>query len=301
MSLPSGLYVALATPFRSDGCIDYPAFRRLVHHVRSHVDALVVMGSTGEAATLHDAERPRLIEACLEEAGGRPVIVGSGHNATHQAVGWTRQARNLGAQGALVVSPYYNKPTQSGLLAHYRQIALAVPDFPILAYNVPSRTGINISPATVRELWQIAELAGLKESSGNLLQIAEIARELPKGKLLLAGDDVHALASVALGASGLVSVMAGAVPATTAALLASARSGRLAKAQRIMAQCAPLMEALFVESNPIPLKAALSQLELAQDFVRLPLTPAQPSTKALIVHAMAALLGEERKRACLSV
>lgn len=300
MKLPNGLYVALATPFRTDGCIDYLAFRRLVHHVHPHVDALVVMGSTGEAATLHDGERPRLIEACLAEAKGTPVIVGTGHNATHQAVGWTRQAKKLGAQGALVVSPYYNKPTQAGLIAHYAQIALSAADFPILAYNVPSRTGVNLLPSTVRELWKIPEMAGLKESSGNLLQIAEIARELPNGKLLLAGDDAHALASVALGASGLVSVMAGAIPATASALLASARTGRLAEAQRIMALCAPLMEALFVESNPIPLKAALNLLELAQNCVRLPLTPAQPSTRALIAQAMEVTKGEERKLACFT-
>ncbi|MCB9892705.1 MAG: 4-hydroxy-tetrahydrodipicolinate synthase [Planctomycetes bacterium] len=275
----SGLSVALATPFTARGEVDHGAFRKLCRHVRDGgARTLVVLGSTGEAATITAEERDPLITACLEEAGAAQVVVGTGHNATRQTIAWTVRARALGAHGALVVTPYYNKPTEAGLLAHFEAIAEAVPEFPLIAYNVPGRTGQNVAPSTLAKLWRIPSVVALKESSGNLAQIGEIARTLPAGKQLLSGDDYAALATIALGGSGLVSVIGNAKPAETAKLVRAALEGDFQTARRMHFHLLPLMDALFVESNPIPLKAALAHLGLAESHVRLPLTPPRPST-----------------------
>ena len=283
----SGLAVALATPFTAAGGVDLPAFRALVRHVvAGGVDTLVPLGSTGEAATILDAERDAIISACLEEAGGRPVVVGTGHNATVQAAALTKRAQALGAQGALVVTPYYNKPTPAGLVAHFAAVAEAAPGLPIIAYNVPGRTGLNLTPTVLARLWENPQVVAVKESSGNLAQIAEIARQLPEGKLLLSGDDNLALASLAVGASGLVSVLGNALPRETAALVAAAREGRTAEALGLHQRLLPLMDALFLESNPIPLKAALKLLGLCGDGLRLPLVPAEPATRTRLAEAL---------------
>jgi 4-hydroxy-tetrahydrodipicolinate synthase len=274
-----GLSVALATPFDRFGEVDLPAFRRLVAHVaRGGVDTLVALGTSGEASTLEERERDSVVQACLEEAGGKPVVVGTGTNATAKSVRLTRRARELGAAGALVVTPYYNKPMDAGLVAHYGAIAKAAPGFPIIAYSVPGRTSVSISLAALERLWRIPEVVALKESTGNLPRIAEIARTLPAGKTLLAGDDNVALASIAVGAAGLVSVIANLLPRETKALVDASRRGDVSEAQRIDQRLRPLMDALFVESNPIPLKAGLSLLGLAEPAVRLPLTTAEPAT-----------------------
>lgn len=283
----SGLAVALATPFTPSGDVDLPAFRKLVRHVvAGGVDTLVPLGSTGEAATILDDERDALIGACLEESGGRPVVVGTGHNATRQAAAMTRRAQALGAQGALVVTPYYNKPTPDGLVAHFAAVAEAAPGLPLIAYNVPGRTGLNLTPAALLRLWENPQVVAVKESSGNLAQIAEIARQLPKGKLLLSGDDNLALASIAVGATGLVSVLGNVLPRETAILVAAARRGNHAEALRLHQQLLPLMDALFLESNPIPLKAALNLLGLGGDGLRLPLTPASAATRTRLAEAL---------------
>jgi 4-hydroxy-tetrahydrodipicolinate synthase len=283
----SGLSVALATPFTPAGEVDLPAFRKLVRHVvAGGVDVLVPLGSTGEAATILDSERDALVDACLEEGGGRPVVVGTGHNATRHAAMWTRRAQGMGAAGALVVTPYYNKPTPSGLVAHFAAVAEAAPGFPIVAYNVPGRTGLNVTPATLARLWENPQVVAVKESSGNLAQIAEIVRTLPTGKQLLSGDDNLALASIAVGADGLVSVLANLLPGETAAMVASAREGNLAEARRLHHQLLPLMDALFLESNPIPLKAGLKLLGLGEDLVRLPLVPADAGTRKRLAEAL---------------
>jgi 4-hydroxy-tetrahydrodipicolinate synthase len=285
----SGLFVALATPFTSNDTVDLPAFRRLVRHVAGGgADGLVVLGSTGEAATLLEEERDALVAACLEEAGGVPVIVGTGSNATRQAAAWTRKAQAQGAQGALVVTPYYNKPTPGGLLAHYQAVAEAAPDLPLIVYNVPGRTGLNVLPTTLARLWEIPQVAAVKESSGNLAQIAEIARTLPEGKALLSGDDNLALPSIAVGASGLVSVLGNALPRETAALVRLALEGRRAEAMALHHRLLPFMDALFLESNPIPLKAALELLGICGADVRLPLVPASPATRARLAELVAA-------------
>lgn len=283
----SGLAVALATPFTPSGEVDLPAFRKLVRHVvAGGVDILVPLGSTGEAATILDVERDAIITACLEESRGRPVIVGTGHNATRQAAALTKRAQELGARGALVVTPYYNKPTPAGLVAHYAAVAEAAPGLPLIVYNVPGRTGLNVTPAVLARLWENPQVVAVKESSGNLAQIAEIARLLPQGKTLLSGDDNLALASLAVGATGLVSVLGNVVPRETAAMIAAARQGNTTEALRMHQQLLPLMDALFLESNPIPLKAALKMLGLCGDGLRLPLVSAEPATRARVAEAL---------------
>lgn len=284
MSLkPQGLWVALATPFKNSGDVDFDGFRKLVRHVvKGGADGLIPLGSTGEAATLEEHERDQIITACLEEADGKPVVVGTGHNATKKTVAWTQRAQNLGAQGALVVTPFYNKPTPTGLVAHYSAVVNGAPEFPIIVYNVPGRTGLNLLPSTLAQLWKLPSIVAVKESSGNLSQIGAVAQTLPHDKVLLSGDDNLALASIAVGASGLVSVLGNLVPKQTKDLIEAARKGQVAEAQRLQKLLLPLIDALFVETSPIPLKAGLELLGISGSAMRLPLTSAQPSTREVI-------------------
>ena len=288
----TGLSVALATPFTPSMDVDLPAFRRLVRHVAAGgAQHLVVLGSTGEAATLLEAERDALVAASLEEAGSASVVVGTGSNATRQAAAWTRRAQELGAHGALVVTPYYNKPTPDGLVAHFQEVTQAAPGLPVIIYNVPGRTGLNLAPATLARLWQNPQLVAVKESSGNLAQIGEIARTLPTGKTLLSGDDNLALASIAVGASGLVSVIGNVLPAETRRLVDLALAGRRGEAMALHHALLPLMDALFLESNPIPTKAALALKGICGDTLRLPLVAANPATRARLAELLGAGIG----------
>jgi len=290
----AGLSVALVTPFDAAGAVDVAALRRVVRHVvAGGVDVLVALGSTGEAATLLEEERDLVVRTCLEEAQGRPVVVGTGSNSTRQTAAWTRHAQELGAAGALVVTPFYNKPTVGGLIAHYQAAAAAAPGLPIILYNVPGRTGLNVTPAALLKLWENPQIVAVKESSGNLAQIGEIARTLPPGKLLLSGDDNLALPSIAVGAAGLVSVLGNALPHQTKALVSAALAGRREQAMSLHHRLLPLMDALFVESNPIPLKALMRHLELCGDGVRLPLVPASAATREQLVAALRLAPGRE--------
>ena len=283
----SGLSVALATPFRDDFSLDLDGFRRLTRHVAAGgADTLIVLGTTGESPTLSDTERDALIDACLEEAQGRAVVVGTGSNDTLKTAAHTRRAQALGADGALVVTPYYNKPTPKGLVAHFAEAASAAPGLPIIAYNVPGRTGVNITPAVLALLWENPQVVAIKESTANLAQIGEIARTLPAGKALLCGDDNMALPAIAVGASGLVSVLGNLLPAETKALVEAARRGDLPEAQRLHYKLLPLMDALFLESNPIPLKAGLRLMGIAGDTLRLPLVSAEPATVARMAETL---------------
>ena len=292
MNLFTGLSVALATPFTPDFAIDLPAFRRVVRHcVEGGVDNLVVLGSTGEAATILEGERDALITACLEEAGSVPVVVGTGSNATAQAAAWTRRAQELGAQGALVVTPYYNKPTPGGLVAHYQAVTRAAPGLPVIIYNVPGRTGLNVLPSTLAMLWENPQLVAVKESSGNLAQIAEVARTLPEGKTLLSGDDNLALPSIAVGASGLVSVLGNVLPRETKQLVDLALAGKRQEAIRLHQALLPLMDALFLESNPIPTKAALALKGICGDTLRLPLMTASAATRSRLAELLTSGVG----------
>jgi 4-hydroxy-tetrahydrodipicolinate synthase len=254
--------------------------------VASGVDTLIPLGSTGEAATILDSERDAIISACLEESSGRPVVVGTGHNATRQAAALTKRAQELGAAGALVVTPYYNKPTPDGLVAHYAAVAEAAPGLPIVVYNVPGRTGLNLAPSTLLRLWKNPQVVAVKESSGNLAQIAEICRTLPTGKALLSGDDNLAVASMAVGAAGLISVLGNVLPRETSAMVAAARRGNSQEALHLHQQLLPLMDALFLESNPIPLKTALHLLGLCGETLRLPLVTACAATRTRVAEAL---------------
>ena len=285
-----GLGVALATPFAADGRIDSDALVRLVRHVTSGgPDFVVALGSTGEAATLDEAERDLVITTVREHAGTVPVVVGAGSSSTAQAAAWAKRARSLGAHGTLVVVPPYVKPSQAGLLAHFHAVASASPDLPLILYNVPSRAATNLLPATVQQLWSVPNIVAIKESSGDLQQIARIAADLPPGRTLLAGDDALALASIAIGADGLISVAGNAVPDAMRELVAAARAGAVHKARRLHTTLLPLFDALFVEPNPIPVKAALAWLRIAGPMLRLPLQPAALITHERVANALRAV------------
>jgi len=290
-----GLGVALATPFKpasgpgdfGAGAIDMPAFRALVKRVaEGGADFLVALGSTGEAATVTLDEREALVAATKEEARGLPVIVGTGHNATAQAVELAVRAAKAGADGILVVTPYYNKPQGAGLEAHFRAIAAAAPGLPIIVYNVPGRTGQNLLPKDLARLWAIPEVVAVKESSGNLAQIGEIIRTLPAGKKLFSGDDALALPAIALGGHGLISVTGNILPSEVKALIDAALAGKREEAARLHARLLPVTDALFLESNPVPLKAAMAFAGHSSDAVRLPLAAASEATRSRLAEVL---------------
>lgn len=306
----TGLGVALATPFKApdadpscallgSGPINIEAFRRLVRSVAADgargADFLVVLGSTGEGSTVLPAERDTLIRTAKEEARGLPVVVGTGHNATYMAVDLSRRAVECGADALLVVAPWYNKPQPAGIEAHFRAIAAAVPGTPIIAYNVPGRTGINIAPRDLARLWAIPQVVAVKESSGNLAQIGEIIRCLPEGKRVFSGDDALALPSIALGASGLISVIGNILPVETRALIDAALEGRNADAMEMHMRLLPIMDALFLESNPAPLKAALELAGLCFAAVRLPLVPASETTRVRLSELLSVFESESKR------
>ena len=284
-----GLGVALATPFLPDGAIDHQALVRLVMHVgNGGAQFVVALGSTGEASMLTEVERDTVITTVREHAGAMAVFVGTGAPSTAQAVAWTVRTAQLGASGALVVVPPYTKPTQPGLLAHFRAVAAAAPELPILLYNVPGRTATNLLPATVAALWSVPNIVGIKESSGDLQQIARIAAELPPGKRLFAGDDPLAVATIAVGGHGLISVAGNVVPALMRDLVEAAHTD-LPRAQSLHATLLPLFDALAAEPNPIPVKTALALLGIADPGLRLPLLPASPPTRErlrAVLHAL---------------
>ncbi|MEZ5962869.1 MAG: 4-hydroxy-tetrahydrodipicolinate synthase [Planctomycetota bacterium] len=290
MNLPGGLWVALPTPFDADDGPDLDALSHLVQRlVGGGADVVVPLGTTGEAASLDDDERDEVITICRRAAGDRPMVVGCGHPATHIAARLVQRARALGADGALVATPYYNRPTQEGLVAHYETIATTAPGFPLVAYDVPSRTGVSVALPTLQRLWRVDEVVALKDSCGDVQRYRDIVGTLPAGKALLGGDDSLALAAVASGAVGLVSVVGNVAPEATAAMLRAALAGDVPRATHAAEALAPLVRALFRESNPIPLKAALHLLGLCEAHVRLPLTAAHPTTVEELRQALAHL------------
>jgi 4-hydroxy-tetrahydrodipicolinate synthase len=242
--------------------------------------------------------RDELVAAAIEEAraadkaAGRsgkdrtPVIVGAGHNSTAQACALASRSKASGADGILVVTPYYNKPQAAGLEAHFRAVAAAAPGLPIIVYNVPGRTGLNLLPKDLARLWAIPEVVAVKESSGNLAQIGEILRTMPQGKKLFSGDDALALPAIALGATGLISVLGNILPAETKALVDAGLAGRREEAMKLQARLLPVMDALFLESNPSPLKAALAFAGYSSDALRLPLAPASEATRSRLAELL---------------
>ena len=268
-----GVSTALVTPFR-DGQIDEPALRALVdRQVEAGVDALVPCGSTGESATLSHEEHRRVVEIVVSAAAGRVrVLAGAGSNNTTEATALTRHAKEAGADGALHISPYYNKPTQEGILAHFAEIARQT-DFPLVVYNIPGRTASNILPGTLARLADIEQVMGVKEACGDLDQIAHVVAECPDEFEVLSGDDALVLPLIAVGGRGVISTSSNVAPAEMVELTRAALDGDLARAREIHRQLLPLFDVLFCETNPIPVKAALAILGLIGDEIRLPLTP----------------------------
>lgn len=262
------------TPFRADGSVDEGALRRLVEwQIAEGVHFLVPCGSTGEAATLTLAEHRRVVEITVEVAAGRvPVVAGAGANDTARAIAISREMQAAGATHLLHVSPMYNKPPQRGIVAHFRAIAEAV-DLPIVVYNVPGRTACNVEASTLLELADLPNVVGVKEASGNLAQIAEIIRQRPPGFSVLSGDDLLTLPVMALGGDGVISVVSNATPRAMAELVDACAADDYAAARIIQRKLQPWMVAAFVESNPIPVKAALHMLGLVENVLRLPLVP----------------------------
>ena len=269
-----GSMVALVTPMREDGSLDYAALRRLIDfHIEQGSDALVVVGTTGEASTLDMEEHCDVIRAAVEHARERlPVIAGTGANSTTEAIELTRCAARAGADACLLVTPYYNKPTQEGLYRHFRAVAEAVP-VPQILYNVPGRTGCDLLPETVERLAPIANIVGLKEATGNLDRAREVLRRCGDKLDLYSGDDATALECILLGAKGDISVTANVAPTLMHEMCALARAGRESEARAIDARLMGLHKNLFVESNPIPVKWALQEMGLIKSGIRLPLTP----------------------------
>ena len=278
-----GCATALVTPFTTDGAVDEARMRALVERqIAGGVKLLVPCGTTGESATLSSDEQQRVIAITIAAAKGKArVIAGVGNNNTAVTIERAEAARAAGADAALVVGPYYNKPTQAGFLAHYRAIAAAVPGFPVVVYNVPGRTGSNIAAVTTLALArEVDNVVAVKEASGDLSQIMAILKGRPDGFKVLSGDDALTLAVIALGGDGLVSVASNEVPELMSRMTDLALAGDWTAARALHYQLLPLMEGNFIESNPGPVKAAMALMGLLEERFRLPLVPVQESTRA---------------------
>jgi 4-hydroxy-tetrahydrodipicolinate synthase len=266
--------VALVTPMADDGALDWTALRRLVDwHIENGTDAIVSVGTTGESPTLDPDEHVEVIRVSVEQTRGRvPVIAGTGANSTREAIALTRAAESAGADACLLVTPYYNKPTQEGLYRHFKAIAEAVP-IPQILYNVPGRTSCDMLPETVERLAAIPNIVGIKEATGNLDRARDILRRCGERLDLYSGDDATALDCILLGAKGDISVTANVAPKLMHEMCAHARAGRAAEARAVNERLLPLHSHLFVEANPIPVKWALQAMGLIKGGIRLPLTP----------------------------
>ena len=291
-----GCGTALVTPFRRDGSLDEPALRSLVAwQVESGIDFLVPCGTTGETPTLTREEWLRVIQITVEIAGGRvPVVAGATSNSTADAIEKAKAvAATPGVDVILTASPYYNKPTQEGQFQHFQAIATAVPK-PLLLYNVPGRTGANIEPATLARLAQIPNIIGVKEASGNISQIAEVFNAVPDTFLVFSGDDAITLPVIALGGVGIISVASNEIPSEMAAMTRAALDNDWTKARRIHRRYLPLMQANFIESNPLPVKAVLAMMGRIGEYYRLPLVPMKQETRQKL-EVIAAEAGVIRK------
>ncbi|MGA7990145.1 MAG: 4-hydroxy-tetrahydrodipicolinate synthase [Thermoanaerobaculia bacterium] len=287
----SGVFTALVTPFREDGRLDEPGLRRLVRRqIAGGVDGLVPCGTTGEAVTLDPDEHERVVAITVEVAHAADrrvkVIAGCGSNDTRKSQRLAARCRAVGADALLVVTPYYNKPTPRGLAEHFSAVADAG-QIPLVVYNVPGRTGLNMLPETVLELATDPRIAGVKEASGSLDQACEILRSRPAGFAVLSGEDSLALPIVACGGDGVIAVVSNEAPALTVQLVAAALAGDRARAAELQARLFPLMKANFRESNPIPVKWALERLGLIGGTLRLPLVPLSPAQHRAVEDALA--------------
>jgi 4-hydroxy-tetrahydrodipicolinate synthase len=284
----TGAGTALVTPFTAGGAVDEVGVRRLARRqIEEGIHFLVPCGTTGESPTLSREEHLRVVELVVDEANGKvPVLAGAGGYDTRDVAALAQAAESLGASGILSVTPYYNKPTQAGLLAHYRAIASAT-SLPIIVYNVPGRTGCNVEPKTLATLAEVPNIVGVKEASGNMTQICEVCRVVPDDFIVLSGDDALTLPLMAVGGKGIISVASNVVPGPMARMVETIERGDFAAARAQHATLLPLMLANFLESNPIPVKAAMAALGLVEERYRLPMVPPSDATRAKL-HAVLA-------------
>ncbi len=283
----TGVGTALVTPFTTSGDLDEAAVRRLA---RRQIDAgihfLCPCGTTGENPTLTDAERLRTIEIVVEESKGRvPVLAGAGGYDTRELIDIAGEMARRGVSGFLSVTPYYNKPTQEGLYQHYRAFAESTP-LPIVVYNVPGRTGVNVDVATIVRLSAVPNVVGVKEASGNVTQMCEICGAVPDDFLVLSGDDALTLPVMAIGGRGIVSVASNEVPSEMARMVELAEAGDFAGARRLHRELLPLMQVNFIESSPIPVKTAMALMGLVEEVFRLPLVPPRPASRERITQVL---------------
>lgn len=277
----SGCGTALVTPFR-DGEVDYAAFSALVdRQIAAGIHFLVPLGTTGETPCLSDEERIRLLEITVEKCGGRPVVVGGGTNSLVQTVRSIRLLEPYGADAFLIVVPYYNKPTQEGIYEYFKAVADAAGK-PVVMYNVPSRTGVNMTAETALRLAEIENIVAVKEASGNYVQISEIIRNAPEGFSVLSGNDDETLSLMATGAAGVISVASNIAPGMMVEMVEALQDNDLPKARALHHRLSPLFRNCFVESNPVPVKAGLAAMGLAMEEYRLPLVPGTRKTYELM-------------------
>ncbi len=281
-----GSIVAIVTPFK-DGKVDEESYRQLIEfQIENGTSAIVPCGTTGESATLNEKEHARVIEIAVEAVNKRvPVIAGTGGNSTSEAIELTEHAKKVGADATLQVTPYYNKPTQEGLYQHFKAIAKAVP-LPQVLYNVPSRTSVNMLPETVARLAELPEVVAIKEASGNIGQMADIVRLAGDKITLLSGDDNLTLPVLSIGGAGVVSVVANIVPRDTADLVKAWEEGGIDEAKELFYKLLPLCQAMFFETNPIPVKTSLGLMGKIQDEMRLPLYPMAPANLEKLKKAL---------------
>ncbi len=286
----TGCGTALVTPFTSSGAVDEAGVRRLARRqIDAGVHFLVPCGTTGETPTLSPTERRRVVELVVAEARGSvPVLAGAGGYDTHEVSEAARTMKELGADGILSVTPYYNKPTPEGLYRHYAAIAEATP-LPIVVYNVPGRTGCNVEPATLARLATIPTVIGVKEASGSMSQICEVLRAVPPEFIVLSGDDALTLPVMAVGGRGIISVTSNQLPAEVVEMVEAAERNDFQAARQLHARLLPLTTANFAESNPIPVKAGMALLGLLEESYRLPMVPPKPETREKLRGVLAAL------------
>lgn len=270
----TGCGTALVTPFQKDLSLDETTLRKLVRRqIEAGINFLVPCGTTGESPTLTREEHLRVVEITVEEAKGKvPVLAGAGGYNTHEVIELAREIQRLGADGILSVTPYYNKPTQEGLYQHYQAIASSI-SLPIVVYSVVGRTGVNVEPATLARLARIDNIVGVKEASGNIGQMATVLHDVPESFLVLSGDDAITIPLIALGGRGIISVASNEIPAEMTRIAQLSLAGDFAGARALQKKYLPLMNVNFVESNPIPVKAAMALMGLLEPVWRLPMVP----------------------------
>jgi 4-hydroxy-tetrahydrodipicolinate synthase len=285
----------MVTPFQKDLSLDEPALRRLIQRqIAGGINFLVPCGTTGESPTLSHEEHLRVVAITIEEAKGKvPVLAGAGGYDTRKVIEMAQEIERMGADGILSVTPYYNKPTQEGLYQHYKAIASATA-LPIVLYNVPPRTNVNIEPVTVRRLSEIKNIVGVKEASGSFAQVTQVFQNVPEDFVVLSGDDALTIPIVAMGGRGLISVTSNEIPTEMTSLVKLCLDGEFATARALLRKLMPLIEVNFIETNPTPAKAAMAEMGLLEAVCRLPLVPVRPENVAKIRAALESLSLLER-------